>query len=72
MINYKKAQSAIEYGLILGVLLVAAIFISQKLGNTISNTGTQMNSSIPTTMNGMSSYCKDIGKTYNSSNGKCQ
>jgi len=49
MRNLKKsAQSLIEYGLILALVAVVAITVLKKFGNTMTNVGTQTNSTVNT------------------------
>ena len=68
----KKAQSLIEYGLILALVAVIAVTVLSKFGGTITDVGNRTNSSVSSASSGATeSYCKSIGLTYNTANGLC-
>jgi len=69
----KKAQSLIEYGLILALVAVVAVTVLGKFSTSITNVGNQANTAVSSSgTNAMTSYCTSIGKTYNAANGQCQ
>lgn len=60
----KKAQSLIEYGLILALVAVIAVTVLSKFGSTITDVGNRTNSSVSSaSSNATDNYCKSIGKT---------
>jgi Flp pilus assembly pilin Flp len=55
----KKAQSLIEYGLILALVAVVAVTILGKFSTSINKVGTQANSAVSASgSNAMCNYCK--------------
>lgn len=69
----KKAQSLIEYGLILALVAVIAVTVLSKLGKTVTDAGDKASTSVETSSeNAMSNYCKGISKTYNDKTGQCE
>lgn len=68
----KKAQSLIEYGLILALVAVIAVTVLSKFGGTITNVGNRTDTAVSSASNNaMTNYCTGIGKTYNSTTGLC-
>lgn len=66
----KKAQSLIEYGLILALVAIIAITVLSKFGQTITNVGNKTDSDVSTASEQASNnYCASIGLTYE--NGIC-
>ncbi len=69
----KKAQSLVEYGLILALVSVVAIAALQLMGgkiNTAAETaGNQLENASD---NAAASYCTSIGKTINTTTGICE
>ena len=69
----RKAQSLIEYGLILALVAVVAVTILGKFSTSINNVGEQANTAVSSAgTNALGSYCTSIGSTYNATNGKCE
>lgn len=69
----KKAQSLIEYGLILALVAVVAVVILGKFSGSINKVGDQANTAVSGAGDSaLGSYCTSIGKAYNASTGKCQ
>lgn len=69
----KKAQSLIEYALILGLVAIVAVTILSKLSKSINDVGEKANTAIEKGAgNAMSDYCKQIGQgSYDPGTGKC-
>lgn len=66
----KKAQSLIEYGLILALVAIVAVTILGKFSTSINKVGDQANSAVESSGdNAMTGYCNSIGKNY--TGGKC-
>lgn len=60
----KKAQSLIEYGLILALVAVIAVTVLSKFGSTITDVGNRTNASVSSASSGATEhYCTSIGKT---------
>lgn len=58
----KKAQSLIEYGLILALVAIVAVTILGKFSTSISNVGNQANSAVSNSgTQAMCSYCDSLG-----------
>lgn len=71
----KKAQSLIEYGLILALVAVIAVTVLSKFGKTITDAGTTSSNTVATaSTQAMSNYCKGLtpAKTYNAADGQCE
>lgn len=69
----KKAQSLIEYGLILALVAIVAVTILGKFSKSINNVGEQANTAVESSgTNAMTGYCDSIGKDYNATTGKCE
>lgn len=69
----KKAQSLIEYGLILALVAVIAVTVLSKFGSTITNVGTRTDTAVSSASeNAMQNYCDGIGKDYNATSGLCE
>lgn len=66
----KKAQSLVEYGLIIGLIAVICVPILNKFYVALSNTDNRANTEVNNT-NSMSSYCTKIGLTYNPATKTC-
>lgn len=57
----KKAQSLIEYGLILALVAVIAVTVLSKFGSTITDVGNRTNTSVSSASNNATdNYCKSI------------
>lgn len=68
----KKAQSLIEYGLILALVAVIAVTVLGKFGGTITNVGENTNTAVNNaSKNSMEAYCTSIKCTYNAEKGLC-
>ncbi len=69
----KKAQSLIEYGLILALVAVVAVTILGKFSSSINKVGNQANTAVSGAgTNALESYCKSIDKTYDEAAGACK
>ena len=69
----KKAQSLIEYGLILALVAVVAVTILGKFSTSINNVGEQANTAVSSAgTNALGSYCTSIGSTYDEDSGQCK
>mgnify|MGYP001805934971 CR=1 FL=1 len=67
----RKAQSLIEYGLILALVAVIAVVILGKFGKTLTDVGNRTNSDVnAASQNATANYCTSIGLTLQ--NGTCQ
>ena len=71
----KKAQSLIEYGLILALVAIVAISVMAKFGTQVTKSGDNaVNAMNETSSGSMNTYCNSIkGGTagYNTSTGAC-
>ena len=68
----KKAQSLIEYGLILALVAVVAVTILGKFSSSINDVGNKANTAVSASAdNALKKYCVSIGSTYNASTGQC-
>jgi len=69
----KKAQSLIEYALILSLVTIIAITALQLLGkkvdSAVKNAGERMETSAD---KAQEAYCQGIGKTYDATTGSCK
>lgn len=73
----KKAQSLIEYGLILALVAVIAVTVLSKFGGTITNVGERTDTAVSSaSSNAMEAYCQGLSpvgsKHYNTATGLCQ
>lgn len=69
----KKAQSLIEYGLILALVAVVAVTILGKFSKSINDVGEQANTAVSSAgTNALGSYCKSVGSTYDTTTGQCK
>jgi len=72
----KKAQSLIEYGLILALVALIALTVLSKFGKSITDVGDRANNAISTAGDkALDNYCKSIDAskpTYDTSNGSCK
>lgn len=69
----KKAQSLIEYGLILALVAVVAVVILGKFSTSINKVGEQANTAVSAAGDSaLGSYCTTIGKSYDVPTGKCK
>ncbi len=58
----KKAQSLIEYGLILALVAVVAVTVLGKFSKSISKVGDQANTAVSESgTNAMCNYCNSLG-----------
>ncbi len=68
----KKAQSLIEYGLILALVAVVAVTILGKFSTSINKIGNQADTAVnKSAENAMTKYCESVGATYNEADGVC-
>ncbi len=69
----KKAQSLIEYGLILALVAVVAIAALQILGKKVNDAATTAGDNIDkTSQNAAKTYCEQsVGGTWDESTGVC-
>lgn len=71
----KKAQSLIEYGLILALVAIIALTVLGKFGKSITNVGDKASNSVNTAgNNAQNNYCKSVDATkpiYNEQTGEC-
>lgn len=71
----KKAQSLIEYGLILALVALIALTVLSKFGKSITDVGDRANNAISTAgSKALDNYCKGIDPAkakYNESTGEC-
>lgn len=71
----KKAQSLIEYGLILALVAIIALTVLSKFGSSITNVGNKASNSVNTAgNNAQNNYCKSVDAAnphYNESTGEC-
>lgn len=69
----KKAQSLIEYGLILALVAIIALTVLSKFGKSITNVGDKASTGVQTAGdNAQDNYCKSIGSSgYNAGTGQC-
>lgn len=57
----KKAQSLIEYGLILALVAVIAVTVLSKFGNTITAAGDRTNTDVTNaSRNATNTYCQSL------------
>jgi len=57
----KKAQSLIEYGLILALVAVIAVTVLSKFGSTITSVGDKTNETVTSVSdNSACNYCKSL------------
>lgn len=71
----KKAQSLIEYGLILALVAVVAVVILGKFSTSINKVGEQANTAVSAAGdNSLNGYCGSIkaGGTFDPTTGKCK
>lgn len=69
----KKAQSLIEYGLILALVAVIAVTVLSKFGGTITNVGARTDTAVSSASNNaMQNYCSGIHLNYNATSGLCE
>lgn len=69
----KKAQSLIEYGLILALVAVVAVTILGKFGKTMTDTADKTNTAVSKASdNASANYCTQIGSTYDATSGLCK
>ena len=69
----KKAQSLIEYGLILALVAVIAVTVLSKFGKTMTDAADKTNTAVSNASdNATSQYCTSIGSTLNTTTGLCQ
>ena len=67
----KRAQSLIEYGLILALVAVIAVVILGKFGKTLTQVGNNTNNSVSAaSANATANYCTSIGMELK--DGTCQ
>ena len=72
MKSKKRAQSLIEYALILALVTVVAIAALQLLGKKINSAATNAGKNLDNaTQNASNAYCDSIGGTYDESTGVC-
>lgn len=75
MENFKcKAQSLIEYGLILGLVVIIALTVLSKFGKSLSNLEVAPKETVQTVGNtAQNSYCHSIksGSTFDINTGEC-
>lgn len=67
----KKAQSLIEYGLILALIAVIVITILSKFSSSI-NKASQSDSDINGGTEAIVNYCKSINKVFDKDSGTCK
>ena len=75
MMNRKKAQSLIEYGLILALVAVIALTILGKFGTSINKVGNNASDAVNSAGdNATSNYCDSVksGSHFNKDTGKCE
>ncbi len=69
----KKAQSLIEYGLILALVAVIAVTVLGKFGKTMTDSADKTSKTINSAAdNAAANYCKSIGQTYDEATGTCK
>ncbi len=74
----KKAQSLIEYGLILAMVAVVAVVVLGKFGNSMTKTGDNVAKQMDTaSSNAMKNYCSQLkdgekSYTYDEETGNCK
>lgn len=71
----KKAQSLIEYGLILALVAIIALTVLGKLGKSVTDVGNNASNAVSTAANqATDSYCASIkaGSTYDTTTGTCK
>jgi len=71
----KRAQSLIEYGLILALVAIVALTVMSKLGQSVGKSGDNAANTLnQTSDNAMNNYCGSVvaGQTYNATTGKCE
>lgn len=73
----KKAQSLIEYGLILALVAVIAVTVLSKFGGTITDVGERTNTAVSSaSSNAMDAYCHSLTplntKHYDPTTGLCK
>ena len=67
-----KAQSLVEYALILALVAVIAITALQFLGQRVNTAVTRVGDDVEsTTEHAAQTYCEGLGQGYSWSNGKC-
>jgi Flp pilus assembly pilin Flp len=75
MMNRKKAQSLIEYGLILALVAVIALTVLGKFGASITKVGNNANDAVNSAGdNATNNYCDSVkaGSKFNTAKGKCE
>lgn len=69
----KKAQSLIEYGLILALVAIVAVAILGKLSTSINTAGSRAATAVDKGgLKGMQNYCSTIGSAYDETLGACK
>lgn len=69
----KKAQSLIEYGLILALVAVVAVAVLGKFSSSITKVGEQANTTVSGSgTSAMTTYCKSVSKIYDATSGQCE
>ena len=69
----KKAQSLIEYGLILALVAVIAVTVLGKFGRTMTDSAERTNKTVTSAAdNAAENYCKSINGIYDSATGLCK
>lgn len=72
-ISKKRAQSLIEYGLILALVAIIAMTVLSKFGKTITKVGDKTDESVTKVSdNAMKNYCDSINGTWTEATGKCE
>jgi Flp pilus assembly pilin Flp len=70
--NKKRAQSLVEYGLILALVAVIAIAALQVLGQKVQQSASTAGNTVSkATDNAATAYCTSIGKHLDSGTGLC-
>lgn len=69
----KKAQSLIEYGLILALVAIIALTVLSKFGKSITNVGDKASTGVDAAgNNAQKNYCTSISCTgYDATSGQC-
>lgn len=69
----KRAQSLIEYGLILALVSVVAVVILGLFSESFNKVGNQANNAVSKSAdNALTKYCESIKKQYDASTGQCE